>query len=242
MMMTREQLETLKIDLSDYANWAPSTRILVLQMFKEYAEQRQRIQELEEWQKIVLGTGTDQEAVIRMAATEYTKVAIQTWKEANEKQRAEIARLDQLTTMQDGGIRSLHEQIVQKDAEIAELQEREQVAAWYETLVTRARIGTASTPSLKVYIEQLEARVARLREALKFYAEPQSYGIHGGSNELILGDAGKQARQAREKEHPFNRKRFEQAPCYVCGYNSHDYYQPSVHPCAARYHAEKEST
>ena len=38
--MTREQLDALKVDLSDYANWAPTTRILVLQMFEEYASQR----------------------------------------------------------------------------------------------------------------------------------------------------------------------------------------------------------
>lgn len=57
------------------------------------AEQRQRIEELEEWKRIVLGTGTDQEAVIRMAATEYTKVAVQCWKEKCEQQAQEIARL-----------------------------------------------------------------------------------------------------------------------------------------------------
>lgn len=62
-------------------------------ILSEHAEQRQRLQELEEWQAIVLGTGTDQEAVIRMAAMEYTKVAIQAWKEVNEEQRQEIARL-----------------------------------------------------------------------------------------------------------------------------------------------------
>lgn len=53
-----------------------------------------------EWKKIILGTGTDQEAVIRMAATEYTQTAIESWKLANEKLtkerdalRAELAKL-----------------------------------------------------------------------------------------------------------------------------------------------------
>lgn len=32
------------------------------------------------------------------------------------------------------------------------------------------------------------------------------------------------------------RKRFERAPCYLCGYNGEGYYQPGNHPCAARYH------
>ncbi len=38
-----------------------------------------------------------------------------------------------------------------------------------------------------------------------------------------------------------DRKRFEQAPCYLCGYNGPGYYQPSQHPCAANYHAPPPS-
>jgi hypothetical protein len=44
------------------------------------------------------------------------------------------------------------------------------------------------------YIEEQRAELATARGALKFYAEPQHYGIHGGSNEWVLGDAGKRAR------------------------------------------------
>ena len=58
------------------------------------------------------------------------------------EQRAELERLDQLTTMQDGGIRSLHEQIVQKDVEIARL--------WEVLTVSRAAgsmIWTTRKPS-----------------------------------------------------------------------------------------------
>ena len=35
--------------------------------------------------------------------------------------------------------------------------------------------------------------------------------------------------------------RFERAPCYLCGYNSHDYYQPNVHPCAKLYHMPEDT-
>lgn len=56
-------------------------------------QQAKRLQELEEWQKIVTGTGTDQEAVVRMVATEYTKVAVQCWKEKCEQQAQQIAAL-----------------------------------------------------------------------------------------------------------------------------------------------------
>ena len=42
---------------------------------------RQQLAELQEWQRIIIGTGTDQEAVIRLAAMEYTKIAVQCWKD-----------------------------------------------------------------------------------------------------------------------------------------------------------------
>jgi hypothetical protein len=37
----------------------------------------------------------------------------------------------------------------------------------------------------------------------------------------------------------FDRKRFEKAPCYICGYNGAGYYQPGLHRCAAQYHGYK---
>jgi hypothetical protein len=33
---------------------------------------------------------------------------------------------------------------------------------------------------------------------------------------------------------------FDNSPCFVCGYNGANYYQPSVHACAIRYHAHHE--
>jgi hypothetical protein len=38
-------------------------------------------------------------------------------------------------------------------------------------------------------------------------------------------------------EEPFDRKRFEQAPCYLCGYNGAGYYNTQMHRCAEQYHA-----
>lgn len=35
--------------------------------------------------------------------------------------------------------------------------------------------------------------------ALRFYADPQSYGLHGGSCNRVISDCGKQAKQALEK-------------------------------------------
>lgn len=33
---------------------------------------------------------------------------------------------------------------------------------------------------------------------------------------------------------------FEEAPCFLCGYNDPGYYQPEQHPCAALYHEAME--
>ena len=43
---------------------------------------------------------------------------------------------------------------------------------------------------------------------------------------------------ALPKEEPvtIDKARFEQAPCYLCGYNGPGYYQPDTHKCAALYH------
>ena len=55
--------------------------------------EREKVKELKEWQRVVVGTGTDQEAVVRMAATEYTKTAVQCWKDENAKLTAQLATL-----------------------------------------------------------------------------------------------------------------------------------------------------
>lgn len=33
-------------------------------------------------------------------------------------------------------------------------------------------------------------------------------------------------------------KRFQKAPCYICGYSGPNYYQSDVHKCASLYHAQ----
>lgn len=54
-----------------------------------------RVKELNEWKSIVIGSGTDQETVVRMLATDYTRVAIQSWKQVNEKLQARISELEE---------------------------------------------------------------------------------------------------------------------------------------------------
>ena len=37
---------------------------------------------------------------------------------------------------------------------------------------------------------------------------------------------------------PMDRRRFEHAPCYICGYNGPGYFQPATHKCAKQFHDE----
>lgn len=53
----------------------------VKELRDQLATAQARVTELEQWQAIVMGSGTEQETVIRMAATEYTKTAVQCWKD-----------------------------------------------------------------------------------------------------------------------------------------------------------------
>lgn len=97
----REVIDELKQQMVDCLKLNEADKAVVSKVVLKHSktaieqieQQAKRIQELEQWQKIVTGTGTDQEAVIRMAATEYTKVAIQSWKEKCEQQAKEITEL-----------------------------------------------------------------------------------------------------------------------------------------------------
>lgn len=66
-----------------------SLQATIAQLQATLAAREARIRELEDWQNIVLGSGTDQETVIRMAANEYTKTAVQCWKDHTKKIEAE---------------------------------------------------------------------------------------------------------------------------------------------------------
>lgn len=57
---------------------------------KLLSEKEREIERLREWQRIVSGVGTDQEAVVRMAADEYTKTAIECWKDRVDQLQADL--------------------------------------------------------------------------------------------------------------------------------------------------------
>jgi hypothetical protein len=77
---------------------------------------------------------------------------------------------ERLVRAVNGGHKALVNDLAITDAalreELAQVkQERDEAkeeVAWYGTLVRRTKIGTHETPSLKAYIEQLEARIAAL--------------------------------------------------------------------------------
>lgn len=90
----------------------------------------------------------------------------------------------------------------------------------------------ASAYDLKV------AECERLRRALEKISA--QCGDTGFVNNSWVGTVARKAlHPPAEKGQPIDRARFEQAPCYLCGYNGHGYFQPDRHKCAALYHAEK---
>lgn len=100
-MMTRDELEYAD-DVLYPGKFSPYARNIAAHdqaQREEIAQQAKRIQELEEWQKILIGARTDQETVTRMAATEYTKVAVQSWKEKCAQQAKEIEAHEKLSKM-----------------------------------------------------------------------------------------------------------------------------------------------
>ncbi len=46
-----------------------------------------------------------------------------------------------------------------------------------------------------------------------------------------------QARVAELEDELFKIGRMEESPCFCCGYNGANYFQPNIHKCAARHHA-----
>ena len=96
--MFYKHLHDPSCDLFMHGEEAPQSKEAQLQAALD--AEREKVKELEEWQRVVVGTGTDQEAVVRMAATEYTKTAVQCWKDENAKLTAQLATLQaQLAAM-----------------------------------------------------------------------------------------------------------------------------------------------
>ncbi len=66
--------------------------------------------------------------------------------------------------------------------------------SWFDAL--SQRLGTSQLTHALAKVEQIERDNAKLRDALKFYADPQSYGLGGGNIQRVIVDSGAIARGA----------------------------------------------
>lgn len=81
--------------------------------------------------------------------------------------RSQLTRLAETLAAHDAVQTTLESKIQALLSRIEMLKEYEERAKWYESLVSRAQIGTKETPSLKAYVEQLEARCQRQEDELE---------------------------------------------------------------------------
>lgn len=96
--LQRERCDSPRPDTDDCLHFVCANQERLKQ---QLAASEKRVKELEEWRTIVIGSGNDQETIIRMAASEYTKTAVQCWKVKVDQlqatvtaQQARIAKLE----------------------------------------------------------------------------------------------------------------------------------------------------
>lgn len=107
---------------------------------------------------------------------------------------------------------------------------------WREGCDERGELRTENA-ALRAKVEALETCHDKIATALGWSEREQLTKHSFVLQQLATLQAERdRLREALAKER-LDMKRFEQAPCYLCGYNGHSYYQPKVHSCATRYHA-----
>ena len=112
-------------------------------------------------------------------------------------------------------------------ARIAELG-REIVLAEETTGQLRRELG--------VRMEQLAERTRERDEALDRIDNPMS-GLTRGISVWRTRAESAERQMEKMRDRLFERGAMALAPCFACGYNGPNYFQPDVHPCAARHHA-----
>ena len=135
-----------------------------------------RVRELEEWKRIVTGAGTDQESVIRLAAHEYTKTAIQCWKEANAKLESQLtqrtAELEALRPLYD----DMWKQFAESQAELERVRgERDKLALcghdhstqWWQVRYEELAALVAALPKVE---GEIVAQASYVKDRKKVYA------------------------------------------------------------------------
>lgn len=101
----------------------------------------------------------------------------------------------------------------------------------YDKLLAEFDILVAKTDQLRARLAEAERLIREIREDGVYHVRYQE------RMDAFLTD---QPSAAPRCSCPFDRKRFESAPCYICGYNGPGYFQTKTHSCAAAYHAADE--
>lgn len=86
----------------------------------------------------------------------------------------------------------------------------------------------------RVTEQMVEAASAKLAPHFHYYAGTDA---EFDEDVRLAIEAALSAAPASASVAEIDRKRFEKAPCYLCGYNGPGYFQPISHECASRYHA-----
>jgi hypothetical protein len=126
----RDEIDRLKLELSEQreiSDWFGSLvkraniGTMEIPSLRAYVEKLEaELAHLQEWKQIILGTGTDQEAVIRMAATEYTTIAVEAWRREVATRDAEIDRLKVAHMAEVERLKTELEQAAQRVARLRE--------------------------------------------------------------------------------------------------------------------------
>lgn len=123
-----------------------------------------------------------------------------------------------------------------KDARIATLErDLADAVSWIRVVGEEMESRGDRTVTLAA-IRTMRAQLAeRTRERDRAIAEARAFF---DEHAAVVARAESAERQVRAlQDRLFMRGEMALAPCFVCGYNGPNYYQPDVHPCAARHHA-----
>lgn len=82
-----------------------------------------------------------------------------------------------------------------------------------------------------------QAALTNMRQAIQGVIEPAVFLMTANEASTILAHVEAQAAEIKRlRKLAMTTHLFEEAPCFLCGYNGPGYYQPEQHPCAALYH------
>lgn len=145
----------------------------------------------------------------------------------------EIERLRAACTREFSSVQTLDHECLRLRAALAELRDESrqvsgsEISAWWVAATCDAALAGSAEPAdeplpgsrpLADVVAEVEARPG-MRERLDVARDRIREKIAEPANDAPVGV-----------------ERFQEAPCYLCGYNGLGYYNSQIHPCAANYH------